>query len=578
MLRIFTILLTIFILMNGGETLSQRFMLNKIYFEGMILTNQKEINTTGLETFPGLVNDSLYFIRSIDGGKDYELVKAASKTKDGWKGLEKLNEELNSPYFEGPFSVDKNSGVFYFTRSGYNKKKNYRQNGKQKDSVIVHLEIFEWNSAKKTKSKKVNLPVDNYSFCDPAVSPNGEYMVFSSDVAGGFGKRDLYMVRRDGENWVGIVNLGKEINSGENDGFPFFASNEILIYASNREGGIGGFDLYFATFENGIWSKPVLLPKPVNSPYDDLGFIVSSNGYEGYLASNRPGGKGEDDIYKWTSAQPLWQERVEEKRLVEKEVDIDVFVFEKLTLLPFPGAEVKITPLNITVQDIHLDDPSVNIMNVDTSGSMYLKWNNIPDEKTTITILTDDKGRKNIKLYSGQYYKIEVNCDICEPEIIFYKPAIHGTQLNLALQPVTSEEEESEDKKDIVEMDKSVTSGAVFVMENIYYLYDSDKIINKGENDLDILAVKMEENQDIVVLLEAHTDSRGSDLYNLDLSMRRANTAKNYLIRKGIEEERIRTKGLGESRLRNHCKNGVICTEEDHRFNRRTEVIVLPEE
>ncbi|MBP6694015.1 MAG: PD40 domain-containing protein, partial [Saprospiraceae bacterium] len=223
MLRIFTILLTIFILMNGGETLGQRFMLNKIYFEGMILTNQKEINTTGLETFPGLVNDSLYFIRSIDGGKDYELVKAASKTKDGWKGLEKLNEELNSPYFEGPFSVDKNSGVFYFTRSGYNKKKIYRQNGKQKDSVIVHLEIFEWNSAKKTKSKKVNLPVDNYSFCDPAVSPNGEYMVFSSDVAGGFGKRDLYMVRRDGENWVGIVNLGKEINSGENDGFPFFA-------------------------------------------------------------------------------------------------------------------------------------------------------------------------------------------------------------------------------------------------------------------------------------------------------------------------------------------------------------------
>ena len=163
MLRIFTILLTIFILMNGGETLSQRFMLNKIYFEGMILTNQKEINTTGLETFPGLVNDSLYFIRSIDGGKDYELVKAASKTKDGWKGLEKLNEELNSPYFEGPFSVDKNSGVFYFTRSGYNKKKIYRQNGKQKDSVIVHLEIFEWNSAKKTRSKKVNLPVDNYS-------------------------------------------------------------------------------------------------------------------------------------------------------------------------------------------------------------------------------------------------------------------------------------------------------------------------------------------------------------------------------------------------------------------------------
>jgi outer membrane protein OmpA-like peptidoglycan-associated protein len=578
MLRKSTFLSAIFILTQGSLVLCQSLVLNKAGFEKMELTNQKNINTTGLETFPGLINDTLYFIRSIEGGKDYEMVKAKSLENDGWDGVEKLNKEINSPYFEGPFSYNKNTGTLYFTRSGYNKRKINRQNGKQKDTVIVHLEIFEWSSGKKSGSKKVDLPIENYTFCDPAISPDGEFMVFSSDKEDGFGKRDLYLVRRDGEKWVGMMNLGKEINSIENEGFPYFASDNILIFSSNREGGSGGFDLYFVTFENGIWSKPVLLPKPVNSPYDDIGFILAPNGYEGFLASNRPGGKGEDDIYKWTALQPLWHRKGDEILVTDSEADIDVFVFEKLTLLPFPEAEVNITPLNLAEQDIHLDDPSVNIINVDTSGSLYLKWNNLPEEKATITFLTDDKGRKNIRLNSGQYYKIEVKCDICEPEVIFYKPSVHGNQLNLALQPTNSNEEDTENKKDIGELDISTSSGSVFVMENIYYQYDSDKIINNGENDLDILVNKMSENPDIIILLEAHTDSRGSEWYNLDLSMRRANTAKNYLVKKGVESERIRTKGLGESRLRNHCKNGVICTEEEHRFNRRTEVIVLPEE
>jgi outer membrane protein OmpA-like peptidoglycan-associated protein len=178
---------------------------------------------------------------------------------------------------------------------------------------------------------------------------------------------------------------------------------------------------------------------------------------------------------------------------------------------------------------------------------------------------------------------VESSCEVCETEIVFFKPSLHGNILNITLQPsdeevngVVEEEDEMTDtaNEDLLE-DTQV--GSVYVLENLYYDYDSDKIIQSEKNDLDILATKMKENPNMRILLESHTDSRGSDAYNVILSKKRATNAKEYLVSKGVNPKKILTKGLGESRLRNQCKNGVPCSDEDHRFNRRTEVIILPE-
>ncbi|MFZ1703970.1 MAG: OmpA family protein [Saprospiraceae bacterium] len=554
--------------------ISQTFNLNRGCFERMVLTNEKQINTKGLETFPQYINDTLAFINGLDGGKDYQIVRGIDKNEDGWKTVMPLHKSINSPYFEGPFSFDAKNQKLFFTRSNFNKKKANKESARQKDSVVFQLSIYEYDWAKGGEAKKININRDDYTVCDPAVSPDGEWMVFSSDIPGGMGGRDLYLVRRDEQDWVGMINLGSGINSQSNDGFPYFANDKLLFFASDREGGLGGFDIYYSVVENGLWSLPELMPKPVNSPYDDIGFIVASNEREGYLATNRPGGKGEDDLYHWSSTQSIWR-----TVLKDEDVEVDVFVFEKLTLLPFPEAKITITLLDISRQDFSLDDPNVDIVNLDTTGAIYLKWNNLLDGNKGIELITNDKGGAKIKLKSNRYYKVEGSCEICEPEIVFFKPMVHGKQLNIALVPDVEIEEEDEDMdKDDSILDVELKPGSAYVLENIFYDYDSDQIINEGINDLDIIAEKMEDNPSMRILLEAHTDVRGNESYNLSLSKKRANTAKNYLIGKGIDANRILTKGMGELRPRNKCKEGVKCSEKDHQYNRRTEVVILPEE
>jgi peptidoglycan-associated lipoprotein len=112
-------------------------------------------------------------------------------------------------------------------------------------------------------------------------------------------------------------------------------------------------------------------------------------------------------------------------------------------------------------------------------------------------------------------------------------------------------------------------------LNNIYYDLDDDKILPDAEGDLDFIYDLMIKYPDMVIELSSHTDSRGKDNYNLDLSQRRANSAKQYLVLRGIEEPRIKPVGYGEKRIINRCSNGVDCSEEEHRRNRRTEFTII---
>ncbi len=136
-----------------------------------------------------------------------------------------------------------------------------------------------------------------------------------------------------------------------------------------------------------------------------------------------------------------------------------------------------------------------------------------------------------------------------------------------------SQEVKEESIEDLLPLD--TTPGSKLVIENIYYKYDSYEISDSAVAELDLLAIFMKNNHEVKIMLEAHTDCRGTDAYNLSLSHKRAVSAKRYLEKKGVESGRILTLGYGEKKLRNHCKDGVKCSEEEHRYNRRTEVIVV---
>lgn len=215
--------------------------------------------------------------------------------------------------------------------------------------------------------KPVNINVANYSVCHPALSEDGKTMVFSSNKPNGNGGMDLYFAYFDGLEWTGIINAGIEINSNKNEVFPFLLNDSILIYASDRPQGMGGLDLYVSNLKNGVWQKPEALPEPFNSLFDDLGMIVRENSKSGYFTSNRPGGKGKDDIYRFESAHPIFGTDIRDI------VASTIQVLDKLTLEPLANAAITLTPLDIDVNNFTLSSYNVDMLSGKDPGDLILK-------------------------------------------------------------------------------------------------------------------------------------------------------------------------------------------------------------
>src|SRR5690606_30884883 len=131
----------------------------------------------------------------------------------------------------------------------------------------------------------------------PSLSPDGMKLFFSSNMPGGYGGRDIYMSEKQGDTWSKPVNLGPEINSEKDEAFPFFHESGVLFFASEGHSGYGGLDLFMLDLSTRTWGKVINLGKPFNTPQDDFGMIVNTEGTSGYFSSNRDGGMGKDDIY-----------------------------------------------------------------------------------------------------------------------------------------------------------------------------------------------------------------------------------------------------------------------------------------
>jgi len=161
------------------------------------------------------------------------------------------------------------------------------------------LGLYESKKSNNKWGKYRQLPFSEnikYSFAQPAISPDGQMLVFASDKDGGFGEIDLYYSKLTSSGWSEPVNLGDKINSNKKECFPFFHSSGRLYFSSNRAGGFGGFDIYYSTFENEEWSKPVILQEPINSKFDDFSCYIFHDETSGFFASSRD---GKDNIYRF---------------------------------------------------------------------------------------------------------------------------------------------------------------------------------------------------------------------------------------------------------------------------------------
>lgn len=417
---------------------------------------------------------------------------------------------INGIYHDANAVVSPDGKTIYFTRNNYIKKKPKLSNTNE---VILKIYQATKNDTAWTDIKELPINSNEYSCGHPALSADGNTLYFTSDMPGGFGGTDIYMVTKDGNGWSAPKNLGSSINTSLNEQFPTIV-DDVLYFSSEGHYNIGGLDIFKSTYSNGTWSQPINLGFPFNSSYDDFGYITKDGGETGYLSSNRNSRDGKiDNILRFRKPDLIFT--------------LTVLVRDKVSGLPLPGAKVEC--LN--------------------------KRTNQKETKTT---------------NSDGTVEFTANADT-EYSLLASKDGYFNNSMEFSTVGLGAKDDMNQ--KVVIDLDKMKVNEPI-VLKNIYYDFDKADIRPDAAKELDKLVKIMKDNPTIIVELASHTDCRGTDAYNLKLSQRRADSAVKYIISKGITENRIKAKGYGEKVLLNNCKDGVNCTEEEHQLNRRTEFTV----
>jgi peptidoglycan-associated lipoprotein len=394
--------------------------------------------------------------------------------------------------------------------------------GRKKGDQDVNLYVSKFKEGIWTEPEFLKISDPNAWDACPSFSTDGKTLYFSSNREGGRGGIDIYQSKMDRRgNFRRVRNMGKTINTPGNEMFPYISDDRKLYFSSDGHPGIGGLDLFVAEREG----KKVQISNmgvPMNSNLDDFG-ITYINEKEGYFSSNREGGKGDDDIYKFINNSP----------------DFKVaFYFMSATIVddasgaPIPNAKVKL---------------------FDSRGSPVTEAN------------ADAEGKFRYQVQPGQNYTV-----ITEDENHLTANTVFSTIGKTKSQDDLPEFENDVDLPFSVRMIKKEVN-LVIVLENIYYDYNSAEIRDDAAEELDNLYTLLQDNLDMRIELSSHTDSRGDGKYNQKLSQKRAESAKNYMVERGVADDRIIPKGYGESRL--IIENAQ--TEDQHQKNRRTEFKIL---
>jgi len=496
------------------------------------------INTIGSEMGPAFYKDKLIFSSTsigVKSGVNYkwnelpylDLYSAKIGAYGDLSAPEPFAPKLKTPYHDGPVSFDQKKDIIYFTRNSFLKGK-----ASQSRDGVTNLKIFQGNldgdDWKLTGGFRYNS--DEYSVGHPSLDKTGTILYFASDMPGGYGKSDLYFSVFMNGQWSKPFNLGPKINTEGNEFFPFISYDGVLYFGSNGHGGLGGLDIYFSVPEQGVFNSIENLGYPVNSPRDDFGMALDSTGMKGYFSSNRTGGKGNDDLY-----------------------------FLKIKRVP---VIIRGVIKDRDTKDV-LADATISVIN--ESGN------------TILTSITRNDGQFEFEVNKGQEYIINVT-----KEFYFETEKTVGTSTLRPNDEVFSEiflEQKIEEATDnLAPKSMEEEDGVplqVVELEYINYSLDKTDINPDAAATLNKLIAFLKEYPDLEIRIESHTDSRGSDEYNMVLSKKRARAAFDYVVSQGIDPKRLLYQGYGETRLLNNCTNGVDCTEEQHEVNRRSIVKVV---
>lgn len=474
-----------------------------------------------------------------------------------------FSNSINTKMHESNAVFTKDGKKMYFTRNNFNNGKKGKDQKK-----VSHLQIFsaELEEGEWKNIKSLPFNSDDYSTEHPALSADEQTLYFASDMPGSRGSFDIFSVDINEGKFGTPVNLGSDINTIHKEQFPFISKDGKLYFSSDGHVGFGSLDVFVSTVNNGTFSKPINVGFPVNSEYDDFAFTIDPDTKEGYFSSNRIGGKGNDDIYQINEIKPLVIEDC--KQLISG------VITDEITKLPLEGALVVLqNPEKIEIQ-----------RKVTAADGKFLF--DAACESAYTVLASKDKYTDNFRSLKLSKERNKNN----DASMALKSVAAIKQEQEIALQQKKKDDEVAKQKeKELVEADKKKRVEKLLADEKdvvrdkdrlliktepIYFDYDLWYIRKESKPILNKVIALMKKYPDMVVEIGSHTDVRGNNKYNLDLSDRRAASTREYFIEQGIPNSRIFSRGYGETVQIVKCVPEESCSEEQHELNRRSEFVI----
>lgn len=542
-------------------------------------------------------------------GQGFLDTYSAQREKDGsYKSIKIADGKTNSLYHDANFVTSSNGKVAAFSRNQF--KQNFIGGSVKKSEAddIVKLKImladFNGETGKWNSFFEASFNDPEYSFTHPAFSLDGKTLYFVSDMPGGYGGTDIWMATlKEDFTFETPVNAGAGVNTVGNEMYPFVANDNALYFSSNGHAGLGGLDIFRTEKgSNGLYAGAYNLGSPLNSSRDDFSFNYDNKNPMGYFASNRIGSTGGDDIYSakmigiFTTIEVvdastqkilpntevcIWSNGNEIARGVTNDngtLFMPLSVNQKYTVSVCDGTyTAKDSEINTYGKPVGSSLKETVYMypvgNSFISGLVIESNSNLPVGNSTVTLINGNTGEtQTVETDQYGFYRFEIFPGVQEYSIEASKDGYMGQEVKFDTKELAVN---AEMKQNLILSGGEVICNVAF--NNIYFDLNKADIREESTDELNKMLQILTLSDKVKVEIAAHTDSRGSDVYNLSLSEKRAKSVLNWLKEKGIAMDRLKFKGYGETELINACGNGVECSEEEHQKNRRVEFKVLNE-
>lgn len=476
--------------------------------------------TDGSLYYSGLNTDKPIVIDGEEGEYHAKIYTAAREQGNKFGNGSALEEAINRVgFFNTGVSFTGDGNKMYFTRQ---KMKTNKLESSQ--LYISNREDNRWLPPYPVEDFDVEIKLEHPA---EGVLFGRKVLYFVSDMPGGYGGKDIYYAPIEDEGFGVPVSLGPAINTPKDEVSPFYRDG-ILYFSSTGHPGMGGLDIFKSAWDGSQWSTPENMGLNYNTTYDDLFLRFNSSGNAGVLVSNRK----DKDKAKFKNNETCCD---------------DIYLIQIRDI---------IINLAVSVTDENNNPLEGGVLELYEAGKMTLMDSKSNPLGSDLSVMLD-ANTDYVAVITRPGYNSDTltfNTNGIFDDYTFKKT------VNLVTKPV---------EKRIVKRNEPI------VLQSIYFDYDDDTILPEAEPSLKYLKKLMDQYEDLRIELSSHTDSRGRDEYNKKLSQRRADSTKAWLVEEGISGGRIKAVGYGETKLLNKCGNGVTCSEEEHRLNRRSEFKII---